>query len=267
MIAFPDSWSEMPTDSDACDTTLVYVHGFGCARVVWNGVADELARGFRQIFLDLPGHGPQGAMTYDLLRHRSLDGMAEHVAEVLMASHPERPGRTVLVGHSIGCNIAWRVALAHPDKVSDLVLINASPCFRNLAGYGGGFAEEELRGMLDLMVHNPLQWSQSLSGLVAGGSGAVASWLAESFCKVEPDCLRHFSEATFFVDDRELLRAIAQPCLLLSNRRDSLVPLEVHRFMASAIRRNTEEVLDIAGHAAHMTHPFLVAEAMRRFLR
>jgi len=265
MVASPLRWTNIPaTRSAGSASALLYVHGFGCSRIVWNAVTDHLRDAYRHVLVDLPGHGLEASNSYCRERHATLSGMARAVEDMLAAASLDQPA--VLVGHSIGCNLAWRVALARPDRVAKLVLINPSPCFMNLEGYSGGFGASDLERLLDLMVHNPLAWSASLADLVAGGKNPTSAWLAQSFCSVEPECLHAFARATFFVDDRAMLPRVQQPCLVLSSARDSLVPPAVHDFMVAALPRAVGEILDIAGHAAHLTHPALVAESLRRFV-
>ena len=105
------------------------------------------------------------------------------------------------------------------------------------------------------------------AGLVAGGAAKVGDWLAGSFCAVEPDCLHVFARATFLVDDRHLLPRVDRPCLILSNSADALVPPAARECLSALIPQATGRTLDIGGHAAHLTHPFLVAEQVRDFLR
>jgi sigma-B regulation protein RsbQ len=136
----------------------------------------------------------------------------------------------------------------------------------NLEGYLGGFAASDLERLLDLMMHNPSAWSASLADLVAGGRNPTSTWLAKSFCSVAPDCLPAFARATFLVDDRSILPRVRQPCLVLSSARDALVPPAVHDFMMKSLPQAVGEILPIAGHAAHLTHPALVAEAIRSFV-
>ena len=260
-----DAWTITPAeDARPGAPSLVLIHGLGCSRVVWNGVCQGLRGRFRQILPDLPGHGQAGASLYDPRRHRTLDGMAEFVAEVLDAAGLE--SGACLVGHSVGCNLAWRVALSRPRAVSHLVLVNPSPCFRNMPDYQGGFDHADLLALLDLLEVNPSGWTERLAVLVGGEPGPASALLVENFCAVHPDCLRHFAAATFLADDRELLPRIPQPSLLLCNTADALVPAAVVDVMAKSIPRVRTHLLPIAGHAAHITHPAAVARAIIDFL-
>jgi pimeloyl-ACP methyl ester carboxylesterase len=104
-------------------TPVVFIHGFGASIYGWRyQLAPVVAAGFRVIafdnrgfgFSDKPAHG-YGNAVYAHLLVSLLDSLG-------IAS-------AVLVGHSMGGAIAAEVALAHPDRVRGMVLIDA-------AGYG-----------------------------------------------------------------------------------------------------------------------------------
>ena len=104
-------------------TAVVFLHGFGAALYSWRHTLPAVAgAGYRVIafdnrgfgFSDKPAHGYSNA-AYARLVIALLDSLGISSA--------------VLVGHSMGGAIASEVALAHPDRVRGLVLIDA-------AGYG-----------------------------------------------------------------------------------------------------------------------------------
>ena len=69
---------------------------------------------------DLPGHGLTGP---DPLGRYDAAQMASFVDDVTRALGL---GRFTLVGNSMGGNVAWHYALAHPEHVERLVLVDAA---------------------------------------------------------------------------------------------------------------------------------------------
>jgi sigma-B regulation protein RsbQ len=132
----------------------------------------------------------------------------------------------------------------------------------------GGFEPEDLEGLLALMEQNYLGWAQYLAPVVAGaaGAGEVAASLTESFCSTDPLTARVFARATFFADNRADLPKVTRPSLILQSRSDNLAPLGVGDYLHAHLQGSRLQVLDVAGHCAHMSHPGLVIEAMQAFL-
>ena len=92
--------------------TVVLLHGFAGTRHGWDLVADRLDRErYRPLALDIRGHGTA--------RDRRPITFAACAADVAAAA----PERFVLCGYSMGGRIALHVALAHPERVSRLVLV------------------------------------------------------------------------------------------------------------------------------------------------
>ncbi len=88
---------------------LLLLHGTGAATHSWRGLMPLLAKTFRVIAPDLPGHGFTGR---DRKKRQSLPHMAQGVGR-LMDSLDVRP--TGIVGHSAGAAIGARMVL---DKIA-----------------------------------------------------------------------------------------------------------------------------------------------------
>ncbi|MFC0030240.1 alpha/beta fold hydrolase [Micromonospora chaiyaphumensis] len=96
---------------------IVLLGGLWLDASVWSGVVSELERrGRRTVPVTLPGQG-DGNLSATL---------ADQVTAVL-AALDEGPGRSVVVGHSAACTLAWMAADARPDRVAKVVLIGGSP--------------------------------------------------------------------------------------------------------------------------------------------
>jgi 2-(acetamidomethylene)succinate hydrolase len=109
------------TDSRGEGSPVVFVHGFSNDRFVWEDLARGLPESFRPICYDLRGHGDSGwslESRYHLLDH------ARDLAEIFEALSLER---AVLVGHSMGGNIATLFASLHPERARALALVDAGP--------------------------------------------------------------------------------------------------------------------------------------------
>src|SRR3954467_7459755 len=92
--------------------TVILLHGFAGTRHGWDLVAERLhPERYRPLALDLRGHGEA--------RDARPITFAACAADVAAAA----PERFVLCGYSLGGRVALHVALAHPQRVSRLVLV------------------------------------------------------------------------------------------------------------------------------------------------
>lgn len=99
---------------------IVLIHGFGAALDWWDEIAPQLATDRTVVRLDLIGHGGTEAPSagYEITRQAAL------VEAVLAKLEIER---AVVVGHSMGGEVAIAFAEANPEKVERLVLIDSPP--------------------------------------------------------------------------------------------------------------------------------------------
>lgn len=255
----------LPADPDA--PVMVYAHGFGCSQEMWGLLTPAFSGLYRQVLFDYVGSGRSDASAFEATRYRSLDGYAQDLLEVCDTLDLTR--EVIFVGHSVSCSIGILAAIQRPELFSRLILIGPSPCFLNdPPAYHGGFQRSDLEALLELMAHNHLGWAHYFAPLVSGmgSDGQITTQLSDSFCSTDPLMARLFAEATFFSDIRNELTRCPTPSLILQHSRDALVPTTVADYLHRMLHDSTLEVLDVNGHCAHMSHPELVAAAMRRYL-
>lgn len=105
---------------------IVLLGGLWLDGSVWNTVECELEkRGRHAVPVTLPGQGDGN----------SSATLADQLAAVV-AVVDSGPGRSVVVGHSAACTLAWMAADARPDRVAKVVLIGGVP-----AGDGRPYAD------------------------------------------------------------------------------------------------------------------------------
>ncbi len=246
---------------------MLYAHGFGCSQHMWDRVTPAFAQSHRQVLFDYVGSGGSDRSAFDPVRYSQLGGYAQDVLEVCDALGL-RSGVT-FVGHSVSASIGLLASLARPALFDRLVLLGPTPCFLNdPPAYFGGFAREDLEGLLDLMDQNYIGWADYLAPVVAGAAaeGPVSQELNQSFCSTDPVTARVFARATFFADNRADLPKVQRPCLILQHAQDALAPLQVGNYLHEHLAGSTLEVLNTTGHCAHLSAPELVVAAMKRYL-
>jgi pimeloyl-ACP methyl ester carboxylesterase len=98
---------------------VVLIHGIPDFWYTWRHQIPSLARHFRVVAVDLRGYNlsdrPAGAGNYTIdTLVGDVDAVVRHFAQK----------KATLVGHDAGAWVAWRYAMAHPDKTERLVVVN-----------------------------------------------------------------------------------------------------------------------------------------------
>jgi pimeloyl-ACP methyl ester carboxylesterase len=99
---------------------LLLIHGSLESLQVWDGWVDALKDRYRLISVDLPGHGLTGPWARG---EYTIDAYADFI-EVL--ADTLRLDRFAIAGHSLGGAVAWTFAATRPERVSQLILVDAA---------------------------------------------------------------------------------------------------------------------------------------------
>ncbi|HKI05131.1 MAG TPA: alpha/beta hydrolase [Thermoanaerobaculia bacterium] len=231
----------------------VLLHGLGSVAASWSPVMRGLRRSCRMLVPELSALGGTEAPGHGL----GVKATAEVLTELMAEKLGDRP--VTLVGLSLGGWAAVRLALAHPERVARLVLIDA-----------GGYRDqdwdkieslvtlEDLAGVdrlyTALFVRVP--WMMRISRSVF-----LKAYTSPSVRNV----LAGLTEDDTF-DDADLAR-LRMPVELIWAEGDGLFTLETARAMAAALPNAHLEVLPGCGHAAHLERPRALVAALQRFRR
>jgi pimeloyl-ACP methyl ester carboxylesterase len=100
-------------------TPLVLIHGTSSSLHTWDSIVPALSNKKRLIRLDLPAFGLTGPHPQ---RDYSIDFYNQFINAFLNAIGVQQ---YIIAGNSLGGSIAWNQALAYPDKVKQLILVNS----------------------------------------------------------------------------------------------------------------------------------------------
>ncbi len=109
-----------------CGEPLVLLHGFTGSAQSWLPVFGDLSRAHHVHAIDLIGHG-QSAAPEDRT-HYAYDRALDDLAAML---HERGIERAAWLGYSLGGRLALGMAIAHPERVSALILESATAGIRD----------------------------------------------------------------------------------------------------------------------------------------
>jgi pimeloyl-ACP methyl ester carboxylesterase len=239
------------------DTTLLLLHGYGESLTTWRATFDALAIGHRVIAIDLPGFG--GSAKPDV--PYSLPAMTERLSRFI---DRWTTGPVVLVGHSMGGEIAASLALARPDRVKLLVLIAPAGYRIGLGGIAGSMTPGKARTIGRYLalrsfvtpIHDPAWLREPDSSADYEQTGDPA------YSRAAARVLEDFD----FVALRDRFRDLVQPTLLIWGGLDPVVPFSVGDTLSHLIPCVHFYPLLRAFHRPHAEIPDTVITVVRRFL-
>ena len=247
---------------------IVLLHGFTGSADTWRDLTDRLVGQYRTIAPDLVGHArseaPEGAERYMIRR-----AAADLVALLSALGHE----RAAWLGYSLGGRVALQVAADHPQAVAALVLEGASPGIADDAERGArrasdaALAERIERDGVEAFVD---EWEQvplfaSQRDMPAEARAAVRATRLAQRAHGLANSLRGMG-AGAQAPLHERLPSIAASALLLAGSLDEKY-VAIAGEMARTLPDATMQVVEGAGHAAHLERPEAFAQAVEDFLR
>ena len=245
-------------------TAVVFLHGFGASLYSWRHMLPAVAgAGYRVIAFDNRGFGFSSKPAHGY-SNAAYAGLVVALLDSLAISS------AVLVGHSMGGAIAAEVALAHPDRVRGLVLIDA-------AGYG-------------------VRWPAVLKAARSRVVGAIATrfrsrWITERILRstyadprkvTEADVDQYYAPVPASDFGRALrgvlrefrfdtlvgrLAGLQAPTLVVWGDADRWIPLGDGSRLARELPRGAFSVVARTGHAAAEESPDEVNRLLLDFLK
>lgn len=101
--------------------SMVLLHGMRDSALSWDIFADTMKRDYRILALDSRGHGDSDwAKSGDYT-------FRDHVSDVETLFDALGLNEAVVVGHSAGGRYAWAYAVANPDRVKALIIVDIDP--------------------------------------------------------------------------------------------------------------------------------------------
>ncbi len=264
-----DSGREDP--ANMAKPVLVLIHGTASSLQTWEPLAQRLGGQWRIVTLDLPGHGLTGAVPGSSYDTASLVAAVNRAVEGLGIS------RFVLGGNSLGGLVAWRYALAHPDEVEALVLLDAggmpprpgdAPPRSNI---GFRLARNPVGAWLMERITPRSLVRRSVEQTVADPRIVTDAMVDRYWELLRYPGNRHAMTLRFqqpFIDTAaaEQARNIRVPTLIIFGRQDRLVNPSAAQSFAERIAGSEVVMMDHVGHLPMEEAPDATAQAINDFL-
>lgn len=244
---------------------LLLIHGTASSLHTWDGWAAELAERFRLVRLDLPGFGLTGPDPTGDYSH------ARRVEVIVALLDYLRIERTAVAGSSLGGGIALELARTHPERVDALVLVDSA-----------GYPVPRREGFIVFdLARLPIagQLLSRLTPRVLVRSGVRQSYGDES--KVTPELVDRYYRllrrrgnrraliAGLLTEnhlDRDAIRSLEQPVLVMWGREDRLIAVETASDFDTDLADSDLVVYDGVGHVPMEEIPERSAEDTAQFL-
>jgi pimeloyl-ACP methyl ester carboxylesterase len=245
---------------------IVLLHGTSASLHTWDGWTEALKGQRRVIRMDLPGFGLTGPMPDGDYR------LTRYVEFVIALMDQLGVQQAVVAGNSFGGNLAWKLAVDHPARVSKLVLVDAAGYPYDAQSVPIGFKIAQIPALRPLMQNTlPRSMIESSVRNVYGDPS-----------KVTPELVDRYYELTLRAGNRAALGErfrqspggefaaqipqIKQPTLIIWGGQDRLIPPNNADQFQRDIAGSRVALFDGLGHVPHEEDPAATVAAVQAFL-
>lgn len=231
---------------------VVLIHGVGLRAEAWGAQIDALAKSYRVVAVDMPGHGQSAPLGPSA-------GLADFTDSIVGCI--DEPA--IVIGHSFGAMIALDFAIRYPDQVKAVAALNA--IFRR-DGDAKAAVIARANGLDGKTMANPASTLQRWFGAATSPeSEACETWLSAA----DPAGYR-CAYGVFASEDGprdQDLSMLGCPALFLTGRDEPNSTPAMSRKMAALVAGGRAEILGDAAHMLPMTHAHQVNTILGDFAK
>ena len=233
---------------------VVLVHAFSLDRRMWEPQVSALEKRFRVVRYDLRGHGRSAVPSQPF-------GAYDDLREVLDTLNIER---ATIVGLSAGSEVAVNFALAHPSRVSRLVLAAPgvtgfkTPAFPWFGPIGEALAKGDAQGAAKLWAATPIMAMHT-------NKAAAASVAAMVMDNAKLWTMKRLEQplAPAAMDRLDQIKA---PTLVIVGDQDLPHIREIAQLLTERVAAARLVTIPGAGHIVNLDTPRPFNDAVLRFL-
>lgn len=239
---------------------LVLGPSLGTSMTLWDHPLPLLARQFRVLRYDLPGHGgsPTGALPDVSPGATTVDDLADAVLALIEQVTEQETFH--YAGISLGGAVGARLAVRHPGRVTALALLCTSAHFGAPAPWRERAALVRREGIAPLLRTSPARWFADPATARTPRGRA----LLDSLAATDPAGYAACCDALAGYDVRAELSAVQAPTLVVGGTHDVATPMEHARELAGLIPGAVLRAF-ACGHLA-VEEPGAVGRALAAFL-
>ena len=240
---------------------FVLIHGWGMNSNVWNNIEADLSKNFKLIMINLPGMGGCKSNN-DYVMSTIVDLLNKFI-----------PSNAILLGWSLGGQIAIAYQRKFPKKIKCLILVSSTPCFINKKGWNYGVEREIFEKFASQLLVNWKKTMHQFFLLQLYGVPNIRKVTVKfeetilSSGKPDPQALAGGLKLLLDNDCRENLININVKTLIISGDKDRLTSLASSKYMDNIIPNSSLKVFPGAGHIPFLFEPEMFVQSILNFVK
>lgn len=241
--------------------SLTLIHGVGGSAEDFKKIVKQLSKHYQLFIPDLPGYGSSQSPKNTFSPSKYAKALNE-VLPSLVYKH------NIIIGHSMGGNIAVQLSIKNPDLAEKLILIDA-------AGFINKFSYSQY--IANNYAINKIQLTEQEAPLLKGLINTVNKLIPDPSKLLLSDVGRKYlleNNSTYIsaiaVLDQNLttlIRKKAPPTHIIWGGKDEIMPVQVTNLLGYLLKTQSIDIYKTAGHSPQKEFPIEVANSIHNFIK
>jgi pimeloyl-ACP methyl ester carboxylesterase/predicted amidohydrolase len=244
------------------EPTLVFVTPWVGTAELWQPQVDYFSQTFKVVTVDLRGAGESDKPADDYTSDLYADDLNSVIEEV-------QDRHIVVVGESMGTNVAIKYVTKHPGKALKLVLVGGTPKMVSTSDYPNGYPLEVVQTLLDGFQKSYSIGLKMFMKMMFPEPGTQSRReLGIRLCQKTTKEIAVNSLSNYLKDDlRPLLGKISIPTLIIHGENDMAVTMAGARYIHKNILGSKMYVFKGKGHFPGITAAKKFNRILEEFVR
>ena len=227
-------------DETGAEPPILFLHGVGSDKSVWRPQMEHFGGRRAAIATDFPGYGES-----EFRDRASRDDYARAAFAALDATGYERAH---ICGLSLGGVVATAMHALAPERCLSLILADTFAVHPD----GQGIYDRSVAGSADMRAFAEARADFLLA---QPADPAVRSEVIDTMSRIDPAAYRIGAEAVWLADQRERVKAIQVPTLIICGDQDRPTPPELSQELHAAVAGSRLAMIPNAGHLTNLEKP------------
>jgi len=237
---------------------IILLHGAGCDHVMFEKQIDIFENNHNIIVWDARGHG---LSKLDKSKKFNFSDMYDDCLRLFEIHKIEN---SILIGHSMGGNLAQEIAYYHPELVSKLVLIDCTKNTQKLT------TSEKISIKMSRFIFNCYPWKILIkqSANACGVTEYTKNYVRQCFEKIEKEKFIEIMMSLFTCLHEDVEYNFEKPVLLMCGNND--MSGNIKKTMKLWVKDNSNYelcIIENAGHNSNQDNPNEVNKNIVSFIK
>jgi len=238
---------------------VILLHGYLGSKEIWEKNISELAKRYRVIAIDLPGHGQTACLGYV----HSMELMAKCVKKVMDGL---RLKKYVIIGHSMGGYVGLAFAELYPENLCGLCL-----CHSTALADSEEKKKDRNRAIKLVKANKRVYTKETIKNLFATKNLKYLKEEISFATKIALSTTKQGAVASLEgMKDRPnrdiILGMVSYPVMMIIGEHDNILPYESLIAQSETIREKHVLILEHDGHMGFLESPLEVNKHLKKFI-